>query len=96
MNKKKLDRVKSLYRDGVSMDVCLSSIMGMSTSHTDAAIFIRRFVRDMIEFPLYEEISNLNKLNDELHLELYYQTLTDKEKEKDEQTDGTESPNLGD
>jgi hypothetical protein len=61
MNKKKMERVKSLYRDGVSMDVCFSSIMGMSSSDTEAAVFIRKFVREMIEQPLREEIAKLHK-----------------------------------
>ena len=59
MNKKKLERVKSLYRDGVSLDVCLSSIIGMSSSDTEASVFIRKFVREMIEGPLKEEINKL-------------------------------------
>ena len=94
MNKKQLARVESLYRDGVSQEVCFSSIMGMSSSHTEAAVFIRKFIRGMVEAPLYQEIADLNRLNDELHMELFGQTLTDKEKEKDEQPDGKESSNL--
>ena len=96
MNKKQMARVQSLYRDGVSTDVCFSSIMGMSNTHTDAAISIRKFVREMIEKPLYEEISLINKENDDLR-DLLGETLTeDKEKEKDEQPHGTGSSDLED
>lgn len=79
MNKKKMERVKSLYRDGVSMDVCFSSIMGMSSSDTEAAVFIRKFVREMVEQPLREEITRLETEPSDLTQEEMDQYLLIKE-----------------
>lgn len=90
MNKKQFNRVKSLYHDGVSMDVCFSSIMGMSQNHTEAAVFIRRFVQEMIEAPLYEEIDRKMKEIES------WETLLQKETEEYEPSNGKRSSHVED
>ena len=48
MNKKQFARIKALYKDGVSKVVCITSIIEMSKSHTEAAIFIDRFFEHLL------------------------------------------------
>ena len=43
MNKRQLSRIISLYRDGVSPEVCTSTIIEMSLTTIEASIFINKF-----------------------------------------------------
>ena len=47
MNKKQMARVVNLYRDGVSLEVCISSIIEMSKTNLDAGISITKFIESM-------------------------------------------------
>ena len=55
MNKKQFNRIKSLYRDKVSDQVCITSIIEMSNSNFEAATFITKFYNEMIIIPIMEE-----------------------------------------
>ena len=46
MNKKQFNRVKSLYRDKVSSEICVSTIISMSNTTTEASIFIEKFYQE--------------------------------------------------
>ena len=63
MNKRKLSKIISLYKDGVSPEVCASSIIEMSKSKTEAGIFITKFFKQTM-------IESLDRENRLLHEEL--------------------------
>ena len=55
MNKRQLTRVTNLYRDGVSPEVCVSSIIEMSRTNTEAGVFICKFFNSTIINPLKQK-----------------------------------------
>jgi hypothetical protein len=59
MNKKQFNRITNLYRDGVTDNICITSIIEMSKSDFEASIFISRFYNEMVIDPLEEEIKTL-------------------------------------
>ena len=56
MNKKQYARVKSLYMDKVSLEVCIIAINEMSKNETESAVFITKFFNEMIINPLKHEL----------------------------------------
>lgn len=56
MNKKKLNRVTALYRDGASPQTCVSALLEMSTNNIDASAMITRFFRDTWLKSLQDEL----------------------------------------
>ena len=61
MNKKKFARILSMYRDGVNERACIESIMDMSSSHTQASIWIGKFYYETLLKPKLMEVSNYDK-----------------------------------
>lgn len=47
MNKKQFARVLSLWRDKVSEEICVCTIIELSGSNTEAAIFIAKFYNEV-------------------------------------------------
>jgi len=43
MNKKKFARIQALYRDGVARPICVASILNMSKTTTEAAVWVDKF-----------------------------------------------------
>jgi len=68
MNKKQFARVTSLYRDGVTPQVCITAIMAMSRSDTEAAIFIDKFYSNIYVWkkPINEPINIIRDIKNEL------------------------------
>ena len=59
MNKRQLSRVISLYRDGVSPQVCTSTIIAMSRSSIEASVFIDKFYNSTVLDVFKREIQQL-------------------------------------
>ena len=91
MNKKQFNRITNLYRDGVSEQVCITSIIEMSKSDFEASTFISRFYNEMI-------LASLCKENEALTLELnQWQKLEKRLKEiEDESSNREKSSNVED
>jgi hypothetical protein len=64
MNQRQLNKVISLYRDGVGAETCISNIASMSKTIFEQAIFINKFYEKCFINPLKEE---LERIKDEPH-----------------------------
>jgi hypothetical protein len=45
MNKRKLESIVNLYCASVSLEACISAIIDMSRSNTEAGIFVAKFIK---------------------------------------------------
>ena len=87
MNKKQFNRVTSLYRDGVSSEVCVTTIIEMSQTNTEASIFICKFFNEMIIEPLSREM---------LEFRVEYEPFKKGEKKDVKSSNGSQPTNMAD
>jgi len=90
MNKRKFNKVMSLYRDGVAVDSCMSAMIDMSISATESGHWCAQFHNKVMTNVLEDLRLTASELSEAKLL------ITKLQQEKfDELTDKQKSTNLG-